>query len=168
MFCIENISASNVENMFKTLNAFSLISKLNTLHIGNVARQSTCAPGIQLATSVPITFNNRFFSNEISGTEKIAIPTPPKRSLNVFALFIKDQFKKYPSDMPVKEKFVKAGQDWRSLTVEEKEVYKKMTTENFVQYRKDMTAYYESLSPEALTQYKQLIKVCVLNLDNFS
>lgn len=148
--------------MFKT---FDLVAKFGCLHIGTLAKQSTFARiGSQFPTSAtPFTVatNIRTFANKEAVSERLKLPPPPKRSLNVFALFVKDQFQKYPSDMTVKDKFIRAGQDWRSLSEDEKEVYKKLTAESFVQYRKDMNDYFNSLSAEAKAQYQQLVKVRV-------
>lgn len=100
-----------------------------------------------------------FFSDDKSSSSGSTLPSPPKRSLNVFAIFVKDRFKLMPSDMPIKEKFVKVGEEWRSLPVEQKEHYKKQMADGFVQYRQEMANYIESLSPEQLVEYKKQIKV---------
>ena len=84
---------------------------------------------------------------------------PPKRAPNVFALFVKNSFKKMPSDMALKEKFVRAAEEWRALSDAEKEEYKKEMTDGLVRYRQEMSAYLEKLSPEEMVEFKKMRKV---------
>lgn len=85
--------------------------------------------------------------------------TPPKRAPNVFALYVKTAFKRMPADMPLKEKFVKAAEEWRVLSNEQKDEYKKEMTDGLVRYRQEMAAFLNSMSPEALAEFKKLRKV---------
>lgn len=112
----------------------------------------------------------RYFSVDSSSSSLSSIPDPPKRSSNVFALFVRDCFKRLPSDMSVKEKFVQAGQEWRQLSPEEKEHYQKMGTEEFVKYKTALNSYLESLSPEEMVQFEQKKRVIKIidNIKNYS
>lgn len=101
-----------------------------------------------------------FFSTA-SGNSKVELPSIPKRIPNVFALYVRDHFKELPSEMPIKEKFMKASQSWRTLSIEEKDRYKKTYADNFIQYRKQMTDYLNALSPEDKENYKQMIRVSI-------
>lgn len=87
--------------------------------------------------------------------------TPPKRAPNVFALYVKSAFKRMPADLSLKEKFVKAAEEWRVLSNEEKDEYKKEMTDGLVRYRQEMAAFLNSMSPEALAEFKKLRKVCI-------
>lgn len=100
-------------------------------------------------------------ANDTSSKDISLIDAAPKRTPNVFALFVKDSFKKMPSDLPFKERFQRAAQEWRSLSDDQKGEYKKKMTEVFVRYREDMASYLESLSPEQLAELKKLRKVCL-------
>lgn len=114
-------------------------------------------------TSPVHTIPSLFFSTEssTSSSGKIEPPPPPKRTPNVFALFVRDHFKELPTDMPVKEKFAKTSQTWRSLSLEERDRYKKMYADNFIQYRKEMADYLNGLSTEDKENYKQSIRVSI-------
>lgn len=96
-----------------------------------------------------------------SSSSTITIPPPPKRSSNVFALFVRDCFKRFPTEMPVKERFARAGQEWRQMTPEQKEHYQKMSTEEFVKYKSAMNEYLGTLNDEELAQFKRIKKVTV-------
>ncbi|KAH9413539.1 hypothetical protein DERP_008017 [Dermatophagoides pteronyssinus] len=93
-----------------------------------------------------------------SSSSTITIPPPPKRSSNVFALFVRDCFKRFPTEMPVKERFARAGQEWRQMTPEQKEHYQKMSTEEFVKYKSAMNEYLGTLNDEELAQFKRIKK----------
>ncbi|KAJ6225242.1 hypothetical protein RDWZM_003787 [Blomia tropicalis] len=86
---------------------------------------------------------------------KSSLPVPPKRSPNVFALFVKNSFKDMPADLPVKQKFIRAAEEWRELSENQKEEYKKQMTEGLVQYKKQMADYLDSLSPQELDDFKK-------------
>ena len=64
-----------------------------------------------------------------------------------------------PADLPIKEKFVRAGQQWRAMSEEEKAAYKREMADNLVSYRQEMQTYLDSLSDEQLAEYKRLQKV---------
>ncbi|KAH9491175.1 hypothetical protein DERF_015907 [Dermatophagoides farinae] len=112
--------------------------------------------------------NNRSFSissslffpttTESQRQPPTTIPPPPKRSSNVFALFVRDCFKRFPSDMPVRERFSRAGQEWRQMTAEQKEHYQKMSTEEFVKYKSAMNEYLGTLNEEEMAQFKKMKK----------
>lgn len=112
-------------------------------------------------------FGRNFVTNEPSAAGASSdlskavseLGTPPKRAPNVFALYVKSAFKRMPADMPLKEKFVKAAEEWRVLSNEQKDEYKKEMTDGLVRYRQDMAAFLNSMSPEALTEFKKLRKV---------
>ncbi|KAF7490743.1 hypothetical protein SSS_02902 [Sarcoptes scabiei] len=96
-------------------------------------------------------------------SNQIVLPEPPKRSSNVFALFIKDCFKRLPADMPVKEKFSIAGKEWRQMSDEDKEPYLKLGSEEFIKYKTAMNEYLKSLSASEMDQYKKNKKNAVKN-----
>ncbi len=106
-----------------------------------------------------------FVTNEPSSagasdaSKVIGLDGPPKRAPNVFALYVKSAFKRMPSDMSLKEKFVKAAEEWRQLSDEQKDEYKKEMTDGLVRYRQEMAAFLNSMSPEALAEFKKLRKV---------
>lgn len=105
-----------------------------------------------------------FVTNEPSSagasdaSKVIGLDGPPKRAPNVFALYVKSAFKRMPSDMSLKEKFVKAAEEWRQLSDEQKDEYKKEMTDGLVRYRQEMAAFLNSMSPEALAEFKKLRK----------
>ena len=110
---------------------------------------------------------NRFFANETSQAKEGL--KAPKRSPNVFALFIKEQYKAFPDNMSNKERFNLIADKWRNLPEDEKDVYRKMMAENMIKYRQEMAAYMQSLSPqeiEELNKFKQVFIDFLLKLLN--
>ena len=119
-------------------------------------------------TSWSMALSRDFMTSETSvysstTSVKSSLPVPPKRSPNVFALFVKNSFKDMPADLPVKQKFIRAAEEWRELSENQKEEYKKQMTEGLVQYKKQMADYLDSLSPQELDDFKKQRKVSIPN-----
>lgn len=173
-----SVTLSQARAMFK-LNTASLLWKCMSVHgcrqvvsnqiPGTSVAVKNCAINNQNTASWSTLLTRDIFTvtevssaaNDTSSKDISLIDAAPKRTPNVFALFVKDSFKKMPSDLPFKERFQRAAQEWRSLSDDQKGEYKKKMTEVFVRYREDMASYLESLSPEQLAELKKLRKVCL-------
>lgn len=142
--------------MLKLTNFSQLIQKFSNLSLLSSSIRNDYKV-LNFARSISLDSSYSSTSSFSSST----IPHPPKRSSNVFALFVRDCFKRMPLDMPVKEKFAQAGQEWRQLSPEQKDYYQKMGAEEFVKYKTAMDNYLKSLSPEQVDQFKQMKKVII-------
>lgn len=171
------VTLSQARAMFK-LNTASLLWKCLSVHgcrqvvsnqiTGTSVAMKNCAINNQNTISWSTLLTRDLFTvtdvsseaNDTSSSKASSLlDAAPKRTPNVFALFVKDSFQKMPSDMPFKERFTRAAEEWRSLSDDQKDEYKKKMTEVFVRYRQDMAAYLESLSPEQIAELKKLRKV---------
>jgi hypothetical protein len=81
----------------------------------------------------------------------------PRRPLNPFALFVKDQFSKAGATTgPVSEKVKAIAQDWRNLSEEKKKDYVGTAEKDRMRYFKEMEAFGEKLSANGQILYAML------------